>query len=75
MFTNVPNREHNVTVYCTSVADSATSMVTGLQFLNVNLSLESAGINITVLPQANIGATYKCSLDGGPFVDCKPCYM
>ena len=78
MFTNVPNREHSVTVTCISTVNPmlmATAMVSGLQFLSVDLSLESAGTSITVVPQANIGATYRCSLDGGPFVDCKPFYM
>ena len=78
MFTNVPNREHSVTVDCTSTDDltlMASCVVSSLQFLSVDLTLESAGTSITVIPQANIGATYKCSLDGGPFVDCKPCYM
>ena len=77
MFTNVPNGEHSVTVVCTSTADSsliATAMVSGLQFLSVDLTLESAGTSITVIPQANIEATYRCSLDGAPFVECKPCY-
>ena len=73
MFTNVPDGEHSVTVTCISTDDPtliATAMVSGLQFLSVDLSLESAGTSITVLPQANIGVTYRCSLDGGPFVDC-----
>ena len=78
MFTNVLNREHSVTVACTSTENSslmATAMVSGLQFLSVDLTLETAGTSITVIPQANIGATYICSLDGGQFVECKPCCM
>ena len=76
MFNNVPEGEHNVTVTCTSTDASnltASSTVSGLQFLVVYLSLETAATSITVVPQANIVATHRCRLDDGPFVDCKPC--
>ena len=74
MFTNVPQRQHSVTVTCTSTDDSAltaTATVTGLEFLEVVLVLESAGTSITVLLDTNIPATHRCSLDNGEFVDCK----
>ena len=76
MFTNVPEEDHSVTVNCTSTDDpSVTAMATvsGLQFLRVDLSLESAGTSITVVPQTNIEATHRCRLNDGPFVDCKHC--
>ena len=76
MFNNVPQREHNVTVICTSTDDSsltATSTVSGLQFLSVNFALKPSGTSITVIIQANIEATHTCRLNDGPFVDCKPC--
>ena len=75
MFTNVPRGEHSVTVTCTSTEDpslTASATVTGLEFLNVVLALESAGTSITVLLDANIPATHRCRLDNGDFVDCKP---
>lgn len=74
MFTNVPQGEHSVTVTCTSTDDpnlTATATVTGLQFLEVVLALESAGTSITLLLDTNIEATHRCRLDDGEFVDCK----
>ena len=76
MFSNVPEGEHSVTAICISTDDpslTATSTVSGLQFLSVGLGLEPSGTSITVIIQANIEATHRCSLDGGPFVDCKSC--
>ena len=76
MFNNVPVGEHSVTVTCISTDDpslTATSTVSGLQFLSVSLGLEPSGTSITVIIQANIEVTHRCSLDGGPFVDCKSC--
>ena len=74
MFNNVPSGEHSVTVRCTSADGlmNASSTVSGLQFLSVQLTLEPSGTSITVVPQANIEATHRCRLDDGPFVDCKP---
>ena len=74
MFTNVPQGQHSVTVACTSTDDPSLTVfatVTGLEFLRVTLSLESAGTSITVLPDTNIPATLRCRLDSGEFVDCK----
>ena len=73
MFNNVPEGEHTVIVRCTS-ADGlmiASSTVSGLHFLCVQLTLEPIGASITVVPQTNIEATHRCRLDDGPFVDCK----
>ena len=74
MFNNVPPGEHTVIVRCTSAdgVNTASSTVSGLQFLSVQLTLEPSGTSITVVPQANIGATHRCRLDDGPFVECKP---
>ena len=74
MFTNVPLGQHSVTVACTSTDDpslTAFATVTGLEFLEVVLALESAGTSITVLLDANIQATHRCRLDNSEFVDCK----
>ena len=74
MFTNVPQGQHSVTVACTSTDDpslTAFATVTGLEFLEVVLALESAGTSITVLLDTNIPATHRCRLDNGEFVDCK----
>ena len=76
MFNDVSQEEHSVTVTCNSTDGSgltASSTVSGLQFLVVQLSLETVATRITVVPQANIKATHRCRLDDGPFVDCKPC--
>ena len=76
MFSNVPEGEHSVTAICISTDDpslTASSTVSGLQFLSVGLGLEPSGTSITVIIQANIEATHRCSLDGGPSVDCKSC--
>ena len=75
MFTNVPQGEHSVTVTCTSIDDpNLTDMatVTGLEFLDVVLALESAGTTITVLLDNSIAASHRCKLNNGHFVDCKP---
>ena len=75
MFNDVPEGNHSVTVTCTSTDGSgptASSTVSDLQFLSVDLLLETTGTSITVVPIANIGATHRCRLDDGPFVDCKP---
>ena len=74
MFTNVPQGEHSVTVACTSTDDptlTATATVTGLEFLEVVLKLESTGTSITVLQDTNIPSTHRCRLDNDKFVDCK----
>ena len=74
MFNNVPSGEHSVTVRCASAdgLNTASSIVSGLQFLSVQLTLKTSGTSITVVPQANIEATHRCWLDDGPFVECKP---
>ena len=73
MFNNVPEGEHTVIVRCTSADGlmTASSTVSALQFLNVQLTLESSGTSITVIPETNIEATHRCRLDNGPFVECK----
>ena len=78
MFNDVPEGNHSVTVTCTIASTdgsglTASSTVSGLQFLSVDLLLETTGTSIIVAPIANIGATHRCRLDDGPFVDCKPC--
>ena len=75
MFTNVPQGKHNVTVTCTSTDNlnvTAAATVTGLEFLEVVLALETAGTTITVLMNTNIPATHRCQLNDGQVVDCKP---
>ena len=75
MFTGVPRGQHSMKVRCTSTNDPtlmATATVTGLQFLDVTLTLETAGTSITILLDTSIEATHQCSLDNGIFVDCKP---
>ena len=74
MFNNVPEGDHTVIVRCTSADGlmTASSTVSGLQFLRVLLTLKPSGTSIIVIPQANIEATHRCRLDDGPFVDCKP---
>ena len=75
MFTGVAQEEHNVTVMCTSTDDpslTATATVTGLQYLDITVVLETAGTSIIIIIEENIGATHMCQLDDGPFVDCKP---
>ena len=73
MFNNVPEGDHTVIVRCTSADGlmTASSTVSGLQFLHVLLTLKPSGTSIIVIPQANIDATHRCRLDDGPFVDCK----
>ena len=74
-FTNVAQGQHNIIVTCArmdNLSITASSNVSGLQFLNVSLSLETSGTIITIVPSINIGATHKCKLDDGSFVDCKP---
>ena len=74
MFNNVPEGEHTVIVKCTSADGlmTASSTVSGLQFLNVQFSLKPSGTSIIVIPQTSIEAAHRCRLDDGPFVECKP---
>ena len=74
VFTGVSQTQHNVTVTCTSTDDSnlvAEATVSGLQYLEVTVGLETTGTAIIVIIEDNIGATHKCKLDNGPFVECK----
>ena len=75
VFTGVSQeQQHNVTVTCTSTNDSslvAQATVFGLQYLEVMVGLETTGTAIIVIIEQNIGASHKCRLDNGPFVECK----
>ena len=75
MFTGVLRGLHSVKVTCTSRGNSsltASSTVSGLQFLEVILELKSFVKNITVLINTSIPATHRCKLDDSSFVECKP---
>ena len=74
VFTDVSQTQHNVTVTCTSIDDSsliAQATVSGLQYLEVTVELVSTGTVIVVIIEENIGASHRCRLDNGPFVECK----
>ena len=75
VFTGVSQtQQHSVTVTCTSTDDCslvAQATVSGLQYLEVTVGLETTGTAIIVIIEQNIGASHKCKLDNGPFVECK----